>query len=134
MRFKGYLGENDYDIVVEPVEGGYRVSLGESVHHVDTTPLEASCYSLLIDGRSYEVSVRAGEHDQLAVHHEGNVHHVRIVDPLAAAASASFAGSGTAEVRAVMPGRVVKALVREADQVVEGQGLVVLEAMKMENE
>lgn len=55
-------------------------------------------------------------------------------------AGTSEAGPGTgdpgglAEVRAPMPGKVVKVLCKEGDQVKTGQGLVVIEAMKMENE
>lgn len=59
---------------------------------------------------------------------------VKIVDLLAAIGGAQLAQSGRVEVEAVMPGRVIKLLVEEGQEVAEGQGLIVLEAMKMENE
>ncbi len=49
-------------------------------------------------------------------------------------AGGSLPGSRSRRVRAQMPGRVVKVLVRPGEQVRVGQGLVILEAMKMENE
>jgi biotin carboxyl carrier protein len=43
------------------------------------------------------------------------------------------AGAGTGDVKAPMPGKVLKVLVKPGDAVEEGQSLLVLEAMKMEN-
>nr|WP_305034252.1 DUF2118 domain-containing protein [Myxococcus sp. CA005] len=50
------------------------------------------------------------------------------------AANAAFSVEGKQLVTAPMPGKVVKVLVKVGDEVKEGQGLVVVEAMKMENE
>ena len=53
---------------------------------------------------------------------------------LRAAVKQSGSGGGSGELKAPMPGLVVRVLVKAGDQVASGQGLVVLEAMKMENE
>jgi biotin carboxyl carrier protein len=45
-----------------------------------------------------------------------------------------FTAEGPQRVDAPMPGKVVRVLVKQGDEVAEGQGLVVVEAMKMENE
>jgi biotin carboxyl carrier protein len=50
------------------------------------------------------------------------------------AGAASFRAEGKQLITAPMPGKVVKLLVKVGDGVKEGQGLVVVEAMKMENE
>jgi biotin carboxyl carrier protein len=66
----------------------------------------------------------------------GRLHAVRLVDPLRAGRrgdEADHAG-GPTEVRAVMPGKIVAILAAEGDAVEAGQGLLVVEAMKMENE
>jgi biotin carboxyl carrier protein len=59
-----------------------------------------------------------------------------VADPLVhmARAAREAAGGGQATVTAYMPGRVTAVLVEEGDEVTAGQGVVVLEAMKMENE
>ena len=61
---------------------------------------------------------------------------VEILDPLRDGSDSGPGGEapGKTEVRAAMPGKVVSVKVRIGDQVDRGQGLIVLEAMKMENE
>lgn len=61
---------------------------------------------------------------------------VEIMDPLREAAELAGigAGRGRREVRASMPGKVVAVKVKVGDEVAKGQGLIILEAMKMENE
>ncbi len=69
---------------------------------------------------------------------DGTVHEVGILDErtrhIRSLSGASAAASGSASIKAPMPGLLVKRLVEVGDEVTEGQGLVVLEAMKMENE
>jgi biotin carboxyl carrier protein len=90
-------------------------------------------WSLLIDGASFEASV-----DGETVHVNGQAIPVRLVDPRAyrrrGRGQAAGAATGPVEVRAPMPGRIVKLLVQIGDRVAAGQGVVVVEAMKMENE
>jgi biotin carboxyl carrier protein len=77
-------------------------------------------------------------------HRDGNMHqislsgatyHVEIVDPLAlkrSRADEQMGGHGV--LTAPMPGRIVRVLVEKGETVAKGAGLLVLEAMKMENE
>ena len=74
-------------------------------------------YLILIDGVEYEVEVRDDRAERAA--------EVR---------KAGEAASGEVAVRAPIPGRVVKVLVREGDAVVRDQPLLTLDAMKLENE
>jgi len=85
-----------------------------------------------------------GTQVSLIHHREGNTHqitlgdtsvHVEIVDPLAAQIHRrddEMASGGL--VKALMPGRVVRVLVAKGENVRKGAGLLILEAMKMENE
>ncbi len=133
MQFKAFVDGREHDVVVRPVEGGYRVEIDGDERVVDTARLESSFYSFIVRGRSYEVSVRELDDETVAVSHGGHMREVRVVDPLHAATAAAR-GSGDADVRAIMPGRIVELLVEEGETVQPGQGLLVLEAMKMENE
>jgi biotin carboxyl carrier protein len=101
---------------------------------VDTALLERSAYSLLVGGKSYDVTVHDLGRETFVVRHGGFARRVRLVNPLITAASAHAAPAGPMTVRAIMAGRVVKLLVTEGDEVQEGQPVVVLEAMKMEND
>lgn len=134
MKFKAFHGENEHDVEVKEVEGGYRLNLNEEVLNVDTVRLEQGFYSLLINGQSFEVSVKDIGKNNFTVRHGSYARTIKVIDPLAAVAGAGLHQSGRAEITAVMPGRVLRVLVESGQAVAEGQGLIVLEAMKMENE
>lgn len=102
---------------------------------VDLVTLEREL-SLRIDGQVVDL-VTEGELPDLGVVAFGHRSYVRVVsDRLRAALQAKSAGGGAGEkvVKSPMPGRVVKILVAEGDEVAAGQGLIIVEAMKMENE
>ena len=88
--------------------------------------------------RSYEVSVVRRSNGERIVHVNGHAVPVSIVDPRARLArrpgGASAVGSGPRAIVSPMPGRIVKVLVKAGEMVAAHQGLVVVEAMKMENE
>ena len=92
-------------------------------------------YTLVLDGRVFDLSV-SFHGDVCTVTGRGGAVELRISDPrrLESAPEVETGAAGLAQVRAEMPGKVVRVLVRPGDSVAFGQGLVVLEAMKMQNE
>jgi biotin carboxyl carrier protein len=87
--------------------------------------------------RSYEVAVERRTNGERIVYVNGLAVPVSIVDPrerLARRRGNASDETGPRLVVSPMPGRIVKVLVREGDVVAAHQGLVVVEAMKMENE
>ena len=135
MKLVARYDGNEVPVVVERQGSGYLVRLGEKSLVVDLAPAGRFVHSLrLEDGRQYSVlHHRSGnEHDVTIL---GRSVHVEIVDPLAlkrAKSEDALAATGT--VTALMPGRVVRVLVKKGESVVRGAGLMVFEAMKMENE
>jgi biotin carboxyl carrier protein len=96
----------------------------------DFLEVEPGVYSVLLDGCSYEVSVTGAE-----VEVNGVRMRVEREDPRKwNSASSARRTEGRESVKAPMPGKVVRLLVGEGDEVTAGQGLVVVEAMKMQNE
>jgi len=91
-------------------------------------------YSVLLDGRSYDVQVeRTPRH--LIVVLSGHRFEIEVHDPRRWAGQSSRGGGGDVEsVAAPMPGKVVRVLVAPGDTVEAGQGILVVEAMKMQNE
>lgn len=112
-----------------------------------------------IDGRRYDVEVSEPEHDLLVMMNKGRVCElwvsppagnseaavvtidgrrieVTLIDPrkLRGSASAADHAGGASEIKTAMPGKVVRILVAEGDQVSRGDGVIVVEAMKMQNE
>jgi biotin carboxyl carrier protein len=112
---------------------------GES-HPIDILELEPGCYSIILDGRSVEVRLDAAKspdpeaHAYRAMLYDGS-YEFALVDPrralLAGAGGASASGG---ILSSPMPGKIVKLLVKVGDTVQEGQTLLVMEAMKMQNE
>ena len=92
-------------------------------------------YSVIVDGRQHFVSVSPPSDGSLTACTAGLTFRIAVVDPRQLPAAAANAGSeGVGQVRAPMPGKVVAVLVKEGQSVKSGQGLVVVEAMKMQNE
>jgi biotin carboxyl carrier protein len=86
---------------------------------------------------SYEIGFDDHGRAELIVHVDGAAIPVSLVDPrrkFGRGADEHRHGGGPAAIVAPMPGRVVKVLVKRGDRVTARQGLVVVEAMKMENE
>ena len=113
------------------------VRIGDKSYEVNSVSTVGSVRSLIIAGRQYEVSIKRSNANRYQISHRGAVEEVEVLDPLAYLASEGLAGKkleGLQTISAYMPGRVVKVLVAEGDEVEAGEGLVVLEAMKMENE
>ena len=88
--------------------------------------------------RSYEVAFDRRSNVERIVHVNGQAVPVSIVDPRArltrTPGAASVIGTGPRSIVSPMPGRIVKVLVKAGEMVAAHQGLVVVEAMKMENE
>lgn len=96
--------------------------------------IEPGLYSILHGLRSIEARVWRN-HSHWVVEIDGKVTHVEVDDPRELRKGfRHHARVGQVDVTAPMPGKVVRLLVAEGDVVEEGQGLVVVEAMKMQNE
>jgi biotin carboxyl carrier protein len=128
-------------VTVESTEGGHRVTIDGEALTVDAASFEAWSWSLVFpeDGHT-TASVGlspAGQNGDLHVHlARGSL----VARPVARTtrfgrgAAVDAQAEGAQQVVAPMPGKVVKLLVKVGDEVKARQGLIVVEAMKMENE
>jgi biotin carboxyl carrier protein len=133
----GGPGGNSGSTGCDGTEGGAvaaAVGSGDATVMVDWRRPRPGIYSLLIDGASYEVFIE-NDRDELAVHLGTRNFRVRAGDARRyRAAAAAAAADGVARIVAPIPGRVSRLLVSPGQRVEKGEGVVVLEAMKMENE
>jgi biotin carboxyl carrier protein len=114
---------------IELAPGKFRLSDAREREVSVETP-QPGVYSVLLDGRSYDARVDNG-----AVIVCGHRFEIEVRDPRRySRQSAAGAHGGVQRVAAPMPGKVVRVLVSVGDVVEAGQGIVVVEAMKMQNE
>jgi len=131
------------ELIVRHDAAGYEVTIGERTYRVDALAARPGVLSLRIedgDGavtRQHEVAVRPqGSEGTYWVSTAEGAGPVEVADPLAylAAQTQSAGAKRRQRIDAYMPGRVTAVLVEEGAEVATGQGIIVLEAMKMENE
>jgi biotin carboxyl carrier protein len=118
-------------------DGRYEVTIDGQVCVADARSLGERAWLVMLDGAVHTVDLE-GELPDLAVHFRDRSVPVKLVDArrrlLAEARRRSGHKGGPTAVRTPMPGKVVKVLVPAGTRVSAGQGLLVVEAMKMENE
>ncbi|HEX8822088.1 MAG TPA: biotin/lipoyl-containing protein [Archangium sp.] len=122
---------------IEPAgENRFKLTHEGKTFFVDALTLDHGAVSMLVDGTSYGVEFDE-QGDEVHVLVRGQVTRVDVADERRLrlrAGTTAFSAEGKQVIAAPMPGKVVKVLVKLGDEVKEGQGLVVVEAMKMENE
>jgi len=138
LRYEISHGEDTFHVEVHDAGGdAFDVSIdrGPTVR-VDACKTARTVYSVLIGSKQYEGSVDAREDGRLDVHIGTSAFDFTAVDERRKALMnvATPLATGTQELRAQMPGKVVKVLVEVGSRVEVDEGLVVIEAMKMENE
>ena len=137
MAYIAKLGERTYTVEVEEVgKALYRVSVDGSEFLLDGKKTGRTNYSLIVDNRSFEVDIDVSE-DDYRVLVDGRNYHIHLLDERRMRLGGLQAGiqlQGRQRISVPMPGKVVAVLVSEGDKVERGQGLVIVEAMKMENE
>jgi biotin carboxyl carrier protein len=124
-------------IELEPGEGShqYRASLDGKPFAVEALLLRPGVLSLIVGNRAYRV-VREDHPEEPAVHIAGRRHPYRVEDPRSLKGRRAHAkgSDGPRPIKASMPGRVVRVLAQPGEAVEANQGVVVIEAMKMQNE
>lgn len=135
-KYRLRLGDEQHEVEVEPDHGGYRVTLDDATSTVSLERINDSArYSLIVDGKTYDVFAEEG----------ATGYHVIIggrtiaVDTQTgrrarSGESQDFGDGGEWVLKSPMAGVVRDIGVKADDEVTEGQVLITVEAMKMQNE
>lgn len=136
MELIARMDEREARVEIERHGDRYTVRVDDAVYQVDAVQASETGRSFLIEGAQLEVGVKSLGNGKYQVSSARGLTQVEMCDPLAFLAESSHAAHDGAvlKVTAYMPGRVVDILVAEGDALERGQGVMVLEAMKMENE
>jgi biotin carboxyl carrier protein len=113
-------------------------TIGSRSYQIEVRKPEAGAYVFIVSGRVFECRVdkSGATRGAYQVHVGGDTYNIALSDPkrLRDAKSSGADADGRVPVVAPMPGKVVRVLVEQGAEVVAGDGLVIVEAMKMQNE
>ena len=138
MKLKVISGEHEEDLLLKLEEGRVLAEIGNRVYSLDVRETEPDGYLFFLNTNVHEcrVSERAGAKDTFDVSVHGRSYEVTNVDPkrLRSAQNSDRHHHGVAEILAPMPGKIVRVHTEAGASVEKGAGVVVVEAMKMQNE
>src|SRR6267142_2981583 len=135
MIYDVTIGEKTWRVELSQVSGAWQCKLDGREIALDFAPTQNGCGSLLVDGRSYEVRQQStGGGPGIAVGREQFDVSIRDPRSLRSRRRSDTAGDGIKKITAPMPGKVVRILVAAGAEVEAGQSVLVIEAMKMQNE
>jgi biotin carboxyl carrier protein len=137
MRYIATIEGAEQEVEVEELSSDtYSITLGNQKFQADMRRVGPASASVIINNRSFDFDlVREGE--EILIASRTGATRLTLVDAARHAMRSRKTQrevSGRVEIKAGMPGRVINVLVAAGDEVKTGQGVIIVEAMKMENE
>ncbi|MCH8946464.1 MAG: acetyl-CoA carboxylase biotin carboxyl carrier protein subunit [Acidobacteria bacterium] len=135
MKFHVEIAGQKQTVELRRGDDGWTCVVNGKPRTADVVEVAPRIFSLLLDGESFELYVERVD-GGYRVHSRGADLLARVQNPRRwqGRAGGSRSHEGPQPVTAPMPGKVVRVLVEEKQAIEEGEGLVVVEAMKMQNE
>ena len=136
MKFVAIHKGKQMEVEIERKNGIYRLTCDGKSFNVDAVRTNQNNFSLLVGEKSYEVTVE-NQGANFSVYFYNGTIHLELHDARKFGASAitkKNAHGGAHEIVAPMPGKIIKVAVAKDGQVKEGDPLLIMEAMKMQNE
>ena len=135
MKFQVQIAGETRSVELRRRSAGWECRIDGEPRALDAVEVAPGIFSLLLEGRSFTVGVER-QGDSYRIHTCGTDLVAEVENPRRwSGRSRSAPGlSGRQEITAPMPGKVIRVLVEENQEVEDGQGLLVVEAMKMQNE
>lgn len=139
MHYVAIIDGQERDVEITEVSpDSYRIEFDDKVFEIDAQAVGDSTLSVVKDNQSYNIESEIASDGSQNLLVRGELLGVEVLDlrthRLRKAQESAGGIDGPVSIEAPMPGKVVAVLVSEGDEVALGQGVVVVEAMKMENE
>lgn len=133
MNFSFWLDDKEFNLnLEEKVKNDILVSLGKRKYHVSAEFLSSDEILLNIDGKIYNIIINTNSLSY-SVYVNGRFFKIE-KKSVSQILGRKAARPGKKDIKTSMPGRIVKVFLKEGEEVKEGQAVLVLEAMKMQNE
>lgn len=138
VKLKVVVNDRERDLIINEVEGRVHAEIDGRKYDLEVPHTTETSYLLVNNGRVYDCRVEPHQRsrERFDISLKGRRHSVTIIDPrrLRSDENSDRHHHGPTEITAQMPGKVVRVLVEPGAQVEKGASIVVVEAMKMQNE
>jgi len=136
MKFEVVINSTQRVVELERDANGWRISLDGEVADADAVEISPNIFSILLNGKSYEIRVTPTPTGSLTLQTGRYEFTAEVTDPRAwrGRRHGALEAEGRQQILAPMPGKIIRVLVQAGEKVEAGQGLLVVEAMKMQNE
>jgi biotin carboxyl carrier protein len=138
MKLQAAIEDKKHDVELECDGRRVAASVDGRKYELEVSETETSVFLIKNEEKIYEISVTppADRKGTTNVRAEGREYEIQLIDPkrLRSAAANTEHAEGTAEIKTAMPGKVVRILAAAGAGIKKGDGVIVVEAMKMQNE
>jgi biotin carboxyl carrier protein len=138
VKLKARIGDREEDLIVKVADGRVFAEIGGRAYNFEWREPQPESYLFFLNTEVHEcrVNKRVASKEVFEVNIHGRSHEVTIVDPkrLRSGQNSDRHHQGAAQILAPMPGKVVRVQTEAGAAVEKGDGVVVVEAMKMQNE
>jgi biotin carboxyl carrier protein len=131
MRYDLKIDNKIISFDLEEKDKDYQIILDEKSSNADLVKVDSNLYSLVVNGSTFNIAIFK-EGKTIQVYYKGDLFTFEI--PSQREKGSLENSSGVDKINAPMPGRIIKILKNVGDSVSEGEGIIVVEAMKMESE
>jgi biotin carboxyl carrier protein len=136
MKLEVHISGRTRTVELERGARGWRATIDGQSSAADVVEIAPNTLSVLLGGQSHEVCVTPSRDGKLKLQTGTQEFSAEVLDPRtwSGRRHGAVEAEGRQQIIAPMPGKVVRVLVKPGDTVEAGQGLLVVEAMKMQNE
>jgi biotin carboxyl carrier protein len=136
MKFDVHIAGKARTVELERDADRWRISLDGAVVDADAIEVAPNIFSVVLNGQSHEIRVAPQPDGTLTLQTSDHEFTAEVTDPRAwrGRRHGAIEAAGRQQILAPMPGKVVRLLVQPGEKVQAGQGVLVVEAMKMQNE
>jgi biotin carboxyl carrier protein len=136
MKLDIHINGKTRTVELQRTSDRWQISLDGIPTEADAIEIAPSVYSILLNGESHEIRIAPAPDGTLTLQSRNYEFTAEVINPRAwrGRGHGAAEAEGRQKIVAPMPGKVVRVLVKAGDKVEAGQGLLVVEAMKMQNE
>lgn len=132
MIFTARFDGKPHEVKIVEDNEGYLITIDKKApFHIDVDEKASGSYAFIYKGKPYEFDVE-GKDTQYNVLSRGRLYSLELVNQKSGMTKSKEGGEKKLVAR--MPGKIIKILGKVGETVKKGQGLLIMEAMKMENE